>query len=83
MPMKSGASHGFAAFTTLIVGTILSKYVWDLLPSLGEVSLLVVRTLQSRTGTALPVTEEFAGALVVMTGLSFVWGTVYHLGRHS
>ncbi|WP_336038038.1 hypothetical protein [Halobacterium yunchengense] len=83
MPAKTGASHGVAAFVTLMVGTTLSKFVWDLMPPLGEVSLLVVRALQSTTGASIPVTEEFAGSLVVMVGLSFLWGVVYHFSRHG
>lgn len=35
MPATTGASHGFAAFATLIIGTVLSKFVWEVLPPLG------------------------------------------------
>lgn len=83
MPAKTGASHGLSAFATLIVGTVLSKYLWNAAPSLGETSLLVVKGIRSSTGADLPVNEQFAGALVVMVALSFVWGVVYHFGRHS
>lgn len=83
MPAASGASHGFAAFVTLIVGTVLSKFIWDLVPPLGQFSLSVVGWLRSLTGADIPVNEQFAGALVVMVGLSFAWGIVYHVGRHS
>jgi hypothetical protein len=82
MPAKTGASHGIAAFVTLLVGTVLSKYVWAIAPPLGDLSLATVRTLRSQLGLAVPVSEEFAGALVVMFGLSFLWGIVYHFGRH-
>lgn len=83
MPATSGASHGFAAFVTLIIGTILSKFVWDLVPPLGQLSLFVVSTLQSITGADIPTSEQFAGTVFVMIVLSFLWGVVYHLGRHS
>jgi len=83
MPAKTGASHGFSAFVTLLLGTALSKFVWDILPPLGELSLVTIRTLQSETGLNIPVTEEFAGTIVVMVGLSFAWGMVYHFSRHS
>lgn len=81
MPATTGASHGFAAFTTLLIGTMLSKFVWDLLPPIGELSLFVVTTIAG-LGLPIPVNEQFAGSLVVMVGLSFVWGVVYHVGRH-
>lgn len=83
MPAKSGASHGLAAFVTLIIGTILSKLLWDLVPPLGQISLITVRLIRSMTGTAIPANEQFAGTLVVMVVLSFVWGVVYHYGRHT
>lgn len=83
MPAKSGVSHGLAAFVTLIIGTILSKLVWDMVPPLGELSLRIIRTIRSLTGVDIPVNEQFAGTIVVMIGLSFLWGVVYHLGRHS
>lgn len=83
MPGIAGASHGLAAFVTLIIGTILSKLIWDLVPPVGEFSLTVISIIQSLTGADMPVSEEFAGTLVVMVVLSFIWGIVYHLGRHS
>jgi hypothetical protein len=52
-------------------------------PPLGQFSLLVVGWFRSVTGADIPVNEQFAGALVVMVGLSFAWGIVYHVGRHS
>jgi hypothetical protein len=83
MPASSGASHGLAAFGTLIIGTILSKLVWDVLPPLGEVSLFTIKRIRELTGAEIPVNEQFAGAVVVMVGLSFLWGVIYHVGRHS
>lgn len=83
MAGTSGASHGLAAFVTLLIGTILSKFVWDLAPPVGEVALLTTDLIRSSLGIGIPVNEQFAGTLVVMVALSFVWGVVYHLGRHS
>jgi hypothetical protein len=83
MTLKSGMSHGLAAFGTLIFGTTLSKFIWDILPPLGELALLSISTLQSITGANIPVNERFAGTIVVMVILSFIWGVVYHLGRHG
>ncbi|WP_256301681.1 hypothetical protein [Haloarchaeobius salinus] len=83
MPATTGASHEIAAFASLIVGTIFSKFVWDFLPPLGEFSLFLIRETQSITGASIPVNEQFAGSIVVMVGLSFLWGVIYHFGRHS
>lgn len=82
MPATSGASHGLAAFATLIVGTILSKLIWDIVPPLGQLSLLTIRTIRSITGANIPANEQFAGTVVVMLVLSFAWGVIYHIGRH-
>lgn len=83
MPAKSGASHGFAAFATLIIGTILSKLIWDLVPPLGQLSLFVIEIIRSVSGADIPTSEQFAGTVIVMIVLSFLWGVIYHLGRHS
>ena len=83
MPAKTGASHGVSAFVTLIVGTMLSKYLWSIAPPLGETAVVVMRTIRGVTGAEIPLTEQFAGMVVVMVGLSVLWGVVYHVGRHS
>lgn len=82
MAATSGASHGFAAFATLLIGTMFSKFIWDVLPPLGEISLLTIQIINTQAGIDLPVSEQFAGTIVVMVGLSFLWGVVYHFGRH-
>jgi hypothetical protein len=82
MPAKTGGSHALASFVTLIVGTVMSKYLWDIAPPLGELSLVTIETIRSLTGLAVPAEKQFAGTVVVMLGLSFVWGLVYHFGRH-
>lgn len=82
MPAKTGGSHALASFVTLIAGTLLSKYVWSLAPPLGEASLAAIRFIQQTVGAQLPVTEQFAGTIVVMVGISFVWGILYHFTRH-
>jgi hypothetical protein len=81
MPAKTGTSHALAAFASLIVGSMLSKYVWAYTPPLAEVGVTVGRLLESLTGA--PLSQELTGGLVVIPALSFVWGVVYHLGRHG
>ncbi len=83
MPAASGASHGLSAFVTLLIGTIFSKFVWDLAPPVGEVALQTITFIQSTTGTDIPANEQFAGTVVVMIALSFAWGVIYHVRRHS
>lgn len=83
MPAKTGGSHAVAAFVTLIVGTTMSKYIWEAAPPLGEASVLAIEVLGAVPGIEVPATNQMAGALVLMVGLSFLWGVVYHVGRHS
>lgn len=83
MPAKTGASHGLAAFLTFLVGSMLSKSVWDIMPPIGKLSLFVVETLQSITGVYIQANEQTAGTLVIMFVLSVLWGVVYHFQRHS
>jgi hypothetical protein len=83
MPTKTGSSHALASFVTLILGALLSKYIWELVPSLGDVSLRVMTFIIAVTGASIPTNEQFAGTVVVMVAISFVWGVVYHFGRHS
>jgi hypothetical protein len=61
----------------------MSKYVWELTPPIGEVSLTTIQLIQSITGAELPTSEQFAGAVAVMIGLSFLCGAVYHIARFS
>lgn len=81
MPAKTGASHAFAAFTSMVVGTVLSKYIWNHAPSLAEAGTRVSAMLASTAGVELPATAS--GSLVVVLGLSFLWGVVYHVTRHD
>ncbi|WP_318569805.1 hypothetical protein [Salinigranum marinum] len=83
MPATTGGSHALSAFATLIVGTMLSKYLWSYAPPLGEASIAAIRLVRSVTGASVPLNEQFAGTVVVMVSLSFVWGIVYHFSRHG
>jgi hypothetical protein len=83
MPAKTGGSHAISAFASLRIGSILSKYVWKFVPPLGELTTATITLLRTTTGMNLPVDEQFTGTIVVMLGLSFLWGVVYHVGRHG
>lgn len=80
MPAKTGGSHALAAFTSMIVGTMLSKYLWEYAPPLAEVGVAIGDRVAALTGTPIP--REQAGAMVVIVGLSFLWGVTYHVTRH-
>lgn len=80
--MKTGASHGFAAFATLLIGSVVSKFVWAVLPPVAEISLMAMNFLDGQVWLDVPTSEQFAGTIVVMVALSFLWGVVYHLGRN-
>ncbi len=82
MPAKTGASHGFAAFATLLVGSMLSNLVWTVLPPVGEISLLAMELIDTQLGLEVPTSEQFAGTIVIAVALSFLWGIVYHVGRY-
>ncbi|GAB6860779.1 hypothetical protein ACFR97_00805 [Haloplanus litoreus] len=79
MPAKTGASHALSSFVSLIVGTVLSKYVWTYTPPLAEAGALAGRHLSGLVGT--PLSRETTGGFVVVLLLSFLWGVIYHLAR--
>ncbi|QGX95647.1 hypothetical protein EI982_13010 [Haloplanus rallus] len=81
MPAKTGASHAMSAFVSLIVGTVLSKYVWTYTPPLAEAGAVVGRHLVTLIG--VPLSRELTGGFVVVLALSFLWGVLYHVTRHG
>jgi len=42
-----------------------------------------MRLLNQYLGLRLPTSERFAGSVVIVLALSFLWGIVYHVGRHG
>lgn len=80
MPAKTGGSHSFAAFASMIVATVISKYVWEIAPPFARVSEAAGELLFDVTGVAYA--PEFVGSLIIASGLAFVWGTLYHITRH-
>lgn len=80
MPVKSGLSHGSAAFTSLLVGSVISEYI-----SMHSHVLRRAATLAGRATTAslgLELSGPFVGLVVVSTTLAFLWGVLYHVRRH-
>ena len=80
MPATTGGSHSFAAFTSMIVGTVISKYVWNAAPPFAKASETAGELLLDVTGVAY--SPQFVGSLFLASGLAFVWGVLYHLARH-
>lgn len=68
------------AFVSMVVGAVLSKYIWEYLPPLAAVGESVSGTLRTTVGVPLP--NPFSGSLIVILALSFLWGVVYHVVRH-
>ncbi|WP_132059396.1 hypothetical protein [Halorussus amylolyticus] len=80
MPVKSGGSHSFSAFGSMVVAAIISKYVWEAAPSFARMSRLAGDVLVTTTGVEFA--PEFVGQVFIATGLAFVWGVLYHVSRH-
>lgn len=80
MPAKSGLSHGFAAFMSIILGSIISNYLsahetifTNITQTTGELVISALGLNQSRT---------VAGMLLISSVLAFLWGMTYHVARH-
>lgn len=79
MPTKATGSHPISAFVALVAGTVLSKYVWEILPPLGVASQATL-TLIDNYLMAVPTDAHAAGALVVFISVTVVW-EIAHLMR--
>lgn len=69
-----------AAFVSMIVGTVLSKYIWTHLPPLAKAAAVVGEMVVAVTGVQL--SDQLTGSFIIIVGLSFIWGVVYHWARH-
>lgn len=80
MPTKSGASHALAAFTTILLGAVISNFLNAHSRSLRSLSRTVGELVTPVLG--ITVSNTVAGMLIIATVLSFVWGIAYHVARH-
>jgi hypothetical protein len=80
MPAKSGFSHAFAAFTSIIIGSLLSNYLAAHESVLTEVTRTAGRFLTTTIG--VPTSSTVGGMLLVSSILAFAWGVAYHVARH-
>lgn len=79
MPTRSGASHGFAALSSVVLGSVISEWISAVVPAFSDASVAAGQFLTSLTGT--PYDARFAGSLVLATGIAFCWGVAYHFAR--
>lgn len=80
MPAKSGLSHGFAAFTSILLGSLLSNYLSAHQSLLTDLTVAAGRAAVGLVG--LRVGRQVAGLLVIGSALAFCWGIAYHFARH-
>lgn len=80
MPAKSGISHAFAAFTSIILGTFISNYLESHGPVITDITRTVGEVVIKSIG--LSYSKTITGLLIISTILSFFWGVTYHIARH-
>ena len=80
MPAKTGASHTFGYFISVIVGSLLVEHILTYIPPSRYVSRRVGELVS--TYTTFPVSEEVAGMLLIAGLLTGLWGVGFHLYRY-
>lgn len=80
MPAKTGASHTFGYFISLLVGGLLVEHILTYVPSSRYISRRAGELLS--TYTDVPVSEEVAGMLLIAGVLTGIWGIGFHLYRY-
>lgn len=80
MPVKSGGSHSFSAFASMLVAAVISNYVSEAVPSFAEASRAAREVLVTVAGVEFA--PGFVGQVLIASGLAFVWGVLYHVSRH-
>jgi hypothetical protein len=81
MPAKTGASHAFAAFLSIIIGSIISNFLSAHTNLLNSVSESAGKLVVGLTG--ISISEEVTGLLAISSLLAFFWGIAYHYARHG
>ncbi|ERH13364.1 MAG: hypothetical protein J07HB67_02403 [halophilic archaeon J07HB67] len=80
MPTKAVGSHTLSALVALFAGQVLSKYVSEVLPSLGEASRVALTAVNSLPAVSIPHGAEAAGTVLVIVAVTAVW-EITHLLR--
>ena len=78
MPTKATGSHPVSALIALIAGSILSKYVWELLPPIGAASQAALNIVNSSVVT-VPTSSRAAGALVIFLIVTVIWEVAHYI----
>lgn len=78
MPTKATGSHPVSALVALVAATVLSKYVWELLPPLGNASQATLNVINSSI-IPVPTNSEAAGALVVFIVVTVTWEVAHYI----
>jgi hypothetical protein len=78
MPTKAAGSHPVSGLIALIAGTVLSKYVWDLLPPIGVASRAALNTI-NRNIISVPTSSDAAGVLVIFLLVTGIWEVAHYL----
>jgi hypothetical protein len=78
MPTKATGSHPVSALIALVAGSVLSKYVWEVLPPLGTASQTALNLVDSSL-VSVPTSSRAAGALVIFLAVSVTWEFAHYL----
>jgi hypothetical protein len=78
MPTKATGSHPVSALIALVAGSILSKYVWDLLPPIGKASQATLSIINS-SGISVPTSSRAAGAFVIFLSVTILWEIAHYI----
>ena len=80
MPAKTGASHTFGYFLSLLVGGLLIEHILAYIPPSRHISRRVGELLSAYMN--VPVSEGVAGMLLITGILTGIWGVGFHLYRY-
>jgi hypothetical protein len=83
MPTKAAGSHTLSALVALLASQTLSKYVWQVLPSLGEASQTALSVVNSVPAVSVPTGSEAAGAVLVIVAVTVVWEVIHFVRTAS
>ncbi|MFB6220849.1 MAG: hypothetical protein ABEH90_05360 [Halolamina sp.] len=81
MPASSGASHAGAALSSFVIAALLDSYLSVHATTVVEATSLLGSVLTETVGVRAD--PSLVGLVVATSGLAFIWGVVYHHGRHS
>ena len=78
VPTKAAGSHPVSGLIALVAGSILSEYVWQLLPPVGTASQGVLDVINNYV-VSVPTSSKAAGALVIFVGVTVTWEIAHYV----